>query len=186
MWQQLQCHLTLLLLVYSGDVYLWHDCRQHWGYKRLSGPRPVVLWSILYFSRDRLWRNTTKYVQLCRTMLSCAADPSYYGQSCTSAANDCGQTQGGTYNCSDVCSAGAPADPSYYGQSCSISNVCGTNYGTYDCNDNCNATNPEASNYGQTCQSSRANICGDRGTGTIQCNGTCNAVAPPNPKGQCN
>ncbi len=83
--------------------------------------------------------------------------PAYYGASCsaTSAVNACGQTNTnyGTYNCSQQCSAttpSAPALPANYGASCSVTsapNACGqtnTNYGTYGCSNNCSANTPAA------------------------------------------
>lgn len=82
---------------------------------------------------------------------ACSAN---YGQSCTSAANACGQTNTGTYSCSGVCSATTPANPTGYGSVCtSAANACGqTNTGTIQCSGQCSATKPPNSSCGNaTC-----------------------------------
>jgi hypothetical protein len=73
---------------------------------------------------------------------SCVAQPLPvgYGNTCTSAANNCGSTNSGTINCAGTCSATRPADTSCTCQS--LPNNCGnTNTGTL-VGGVCNATRP--------------------------------------------
>jgi len=76
------------------------------------------------------------------TVPNCTA--SNYGQSCTSTANSCGQTNSGTYDVNGNCTASTPPNPGNLGQSCASSaNACGqTSGGTYQCNGSCSASAP--------------------------------------------
>ena len=107
----------------------------------------------------------------------------YAGQSCSSGANACGQTNTGTYDCNGNCSASPPSDPSGYGGGCSASNSCGqSNSGTIQCDGTCSASAPSLpSGYGSSC--SATNACGQSNSGTIDCSGSCSASAPANPSG---
>ena len=135
--------------------------------------------------------NTDNYGYL--NYVSCANGGGWisvdYFYACTSAPNDCGQTQDGTIDGNDPnlsCSAGPPGDPSGYGSGCSSSpNACGqTNNGTIQCDGSCSAGGPPANpgNYGQGCNSA-PNACGQTNSGSIQCNGSCSAGTPGNPSG---
>ena len=111
--------------------------------------------------------------------------PSGFGDACTSPANACAQTAGGTINCSGNCSASTPVNPAGYGNACTSSaNACGqTATGTINCSGNCSAGTPaNPSGYGNACTSS-ANACGQTASGTITCSGSCSASTPANPTG---
>ena len=108
-------------------------------------------------------------------------NPSGYGNSCQSGANDCGQRSSGNIGCNG-CNAGTPANPSGYGNSCqSGANDCGQrNSGSIQCNGSCNAQMPsDPSWYNQYCVSG-ANECGLRNSGRVQCNKSCSAGDPSN------
>ncbi len=120
---------------------------------------------------------------------SCAYAPicvANAGQSCTSAANACGQTGSGTVQCDGSCSASIPSVPANLGAACpSNGNNCGdTNLGTIQCDSTCSASQPAdrgsctvCSNAGQPCTSG-ANACGQTASGTIDA-GTCTCNANP-------
>ncbi|MBX4209465.1 hypothetical protein KW799_02135 [Candidatus Parcubacteria bacterium] len=115
--------------------------------------------------------------QSCNPDSCCAAGT---GNSCTSGANSCGQTNSGTIQCDGSCSASAPANPGGYGDSCSSgANSCGdVNGGTIQCDGSCSAGAPgERPGYGSAC-SSAGNSCGQTNIGTTQCDGSCSAGAP--------
>lgn len=102
------------------------------------------------------------------------------GQSCTSSANACGQTNTGTYDCAGVCSASTPSNPAGYGNACtSAANACGvTSSGTIQCDGSCSATTPaNPAGYGDPCTSA-PNSCGQTNSGTIGCSGSCSATTP--------
>ena len=146
----------------------------------------------------------------CCSGTACVAKPSDFGDSCTSAPNECGATNAGEIQCNGLCSAVKPADcdddeccsgtacvakPSDFGDSCtSAPNECGaTNAGEIQCNGLCSAVKPadcdddeccsgtacvtKPSNLGQSCTSD-PNECGATNSGTIQCDGECSAVKP--------
>ena len=106
------------------------------------------------------------------------------GSSCTSDANDCGQTRNGSITGSCTCSAATPPNPNGYGQSCqSGANSCGDrNSGSRQCNGSCDASAPgERSQWNNYCRSSETNDCGMYGQGRTDCDGICqNASVPGN------
>ncbi len=100
-------------------------------------------------------------------------------QSCTSAANACGQTNTGTV-INGSCSASIPANPAGYDTVCtSAANACGQrNSGTIGCNGSCNVSTPaNPPTYGSSCTSA-PNACGQTNSGTTGCNGSCTAAKP--------
>ncbi|MES3004914.1 MAG: GBS Bsp-like repeat-containing protein [Patescibacteria group bacterium] len=130
---------------------------------------------------------------------SCSAstpsNPAGYGNSCTSPANVCGQTQAnGTLQCNGSCSSTAPAvtipGGNTYGAACtSPANACGQTQanGTWQCNGTCSSTAPaNPTGYGNACTgaTSSPNACGmtnPGSAGTQQCNGTCSGAAGVTP-----
>ena len=154
----------------------------------------------------------------CCSGTACVAKPSDFGDSCTSAPNECGATNAGEIQCNGLCSAVKPADcdddeccsgtacvakPSDFGDSCtSAPNECGaTNAGEIQCNGLCSAVKPadcdddeccsgtvcvaKPSDFGDSCESD-PNECGATNWGTIQCDGECSAVKPADcAAGQC-
>lgn len=102
------------------------------------------------------------------------------GSACTSAANNCGSTNAGTYSCAGVCSANAPANESIGGSCTSAANNCGsTNSGTIGCGGVCSVAAPANIALGTAC-SGPANACGMTTPGTITCAGCSSIVAPAN------
>ena len=95
------------------------------------------------------------------------ATPGNYGNGCTSAANNCGQTNSGNINCAGSCSASKPADQSIGGN-------CGSCGGKVLCGGSCSIATP--GNYGNGCGS-----CG----GTIKCDGSCSIATPGNYGNSC-
>jgi len=132
--------------------------------------------------------------------------PSNYGNSCTSSANSCGQTNNGTTLCDGSCDAITPPNPPGYGSSCTSNpNSCGdVGHGTKQCDGTCDAVTPADPGYlgdacGNVCFNDGALDCahqcigatplpsnyGDpctvgigmcQASGTYDCNGVCNAV----------
>ncbi|TXH01138.1 MAG: hypothetical protein E6R05_06030 [Candidatus Moraniibacteriota bacterium] len=78
-------------------------------------------------------------------------DPTY-GQPCTSAANICGMTTSGSYQCGGVCDASPPLD--------SACPCTAEYYAGFECN-------------------SPFNVCGEYNRGPVNCDGSCSVPAPP-------
>ena len=144
----------------------------------------------------------------CCSGTACVAKPSDFGDSCTSAPNECGATNAGEIQCNGLCSAVKPADcaagqccsgtacvakPSDFGDSCtSAPNECGaTNAGEIQCNGLCSAVKPADCDDDECCSGTACvaeppdfgdlcipppNKCGATISGTIQCDGECSAV----------
>ena len=96
--------------------------------------------------------------------------PEAYGDVCVSNENACGETNDGTINCKDKCSAKKPKNPDADVD------------GIFDCDDVCVDDYHETDDggpedLGEVC-TSEANECGDTADGEILCDGSCDAETP--------
>ena len=112
------------------------------------------------------------------------------GTSCSSAANICGVTNTGSYNCSGTCVDGsgnpvsAPADPGTCTKTSSPNACGGTNTTSgYACPSGCTASTPSAPANPAQCQAtSGSNVCGQTNTNYgYACPSGCTATTPSVP-----